>query len=147
MKPGPLCRLGALLLMSSCTLSQLTPQAKFQDAAYTLNDAARWNNVDVSIRYVAPAYAERFTSRRRQWGGGLSIGEYELLRLTMAEDKRTAVSEVQLTWFDQGGVRVHSSTISQRWEKTQQGYFLADETVRSGDPNVFAAPEEETAAP
>jgi hypothetical protein len=133
-----LLTLAAAVLLSACTLTQLTPQAKFQDATYTLNDAARWNNVDVAARFVAPDYLARFVARRRLWGSTINIGEYDLARMSLAPDKKSAVSDVTLTWYDQSGVHVHSSSISQRWERVGGTFLLFDEAVRSGDPAVFS---------
>lgn len=141
-----ICALGGGSL-AGCTLTQLTPQAKFQDATYTLNDAARWNNVDVAARFVAPTYQARFVSRRRAWGSVINIGEYDLARMSLAPDKHSGVSEVTLTWYDQSGVHVHSSSITQRWERVEGGFLLADEAVRSGDPGVFSPDPEPESAP
>jgi hypothetical protein len=137
----------AALLFAGCSLAQLTPQGKFNDAAYTLNDAARWSNVDVATRYVDPRYMARFVSRHRLWGSQINIGEYELARLALAPDKKTAMSEVVLSWYDQGGVRLHSSTITQQWERKDGAFLLTEERVRAGDGSVLSEDEAPADAP
>ena len=124
-----------------CTLANLTPQARFSEAAYTLNDASRWGQVDLAMQHVSPRYQERFTARHRQWGEQVSIAEVDLVRLQVADDRQSATSEINLSWFNDGGVMVKSSSITQKWEAEHGKFKLVDEAIRRGDPNVFAAPE------
>ncbi len=139
--------LSALLAGSGCTLSNMTPQARFQDAAYTLNDAARWSNVDLASRYVSPTYMEAFIARRREWGQRISIADADLTRLRLGEDRDFAMSEVSLNWYDTHGVTTRSSVIQQQWESRRGGYVLVSETVTSGDPSIFAElPAEDASA-
>jgi hypothetical protein len=131
-----------LLVLGGCTLTQLSPQARFQESAHTLNDAARWGQVDLAMEHVSPKYMSRFSQRHQQWGESISIAEVELLRMKVAEDRQTAVSEISLSWFSDGGVTIHSSTITQRWENVKGKFQLVDEAIRRGDPGVFTEPEE-----
>src|SRR5690349_16526113 len=87
------------VVLSGCTLANLTPQARFTESAYTLNDASRWGAVDTAIKHVSPKYADRFVARRRDWGGGLSIADSELVRMQLAEDHKSALSEVTVSWY------------------------------------------------
>jgi hypothetical protein len=129
-------------LCSGCVLSNMTPQSRFQDSAYLVNDAARWGAVDNALQHVAPAYAEPFTSRHREWGRQFSIGEVDMVRMTMGSDRKSATSQVAVTWYDQHGVNVHSSVIEQRWASTRSGAFqLVDEKIVAGDPELFAQAE------
>jgi hypothetical protein len=129
------------LSYSGCTLANLTPQARFSEAAYTLNDASRWGQVDLALQHVSPRYQARFTERHREWGENVSIADVDLVRMQVAEDRQSATSEISLNWFDDGGVMVKSSVISQKWETEHGKFKLVDEKVRRGDPSVFAAPE------
>lgn len=132
------------LSFGGCTLANMTPQARFSEAAYTLNDAARWGQVDLALQHVSPRYVERFTDRHRNWGEQVSIAEVDLLRMQIAEDRQTATSEISLSWFNDGGVMVKSSVISQKWIAEHGKFKLVDESVRKGDPEVFAAPDQKT---
>lgn len=124
-----------------CTLANLTPQARFSEAAYTLNDAARWGQVDLAMQHVSPRYQERFTARHREWGEHVSIAEVDLVRLQVAPDRQSATSEISLSWFNDGGFMVKSSVVTQKWEAEHGKFKLVDEAIRRGDPSVFAAPE------
>jgi hypothetical protein len=132
----------ALLLSASCTLSNLTPQARFQESVYTLNDAARWGQVDIAARSVSLKYKPKFEERRQNWGETVSIAEVELLYQALAEDKESAVSEISLSWTDASGVNLHKSFLTQTWANEHGNFRLVDERIKKGDPGVFyvAAP-------
>jgi len=126
------------LLLTNCTLSSLTPQARFSDSVYTLNDAARWGQVDIASRNVSPKYKPRFEARRQGWGESISIAEVELLYQALDKEKETAVSEVSISWTDATGVMLHKSYLTQTWANERGSYLLVDERVKKGDPRLFA---------
>lgn len=130
------------LCLAGCTLTNLTPQARFQESAYTLNDAARWGNVDLAMRHVSPKYLARFAERHQAWGETISIAEVDVTRMKIADDKQSAMSEISLSWFDEGGVTIHSSIVQQKWEIVKGKFQLVDEAIRRGDPRVFSEPPE-----
>ncbi|MEY4509080.1 MAG: hypothetical protein RLZZ450_1202 [Pseudomonadota bacterium] len=132
----------SLALCAGCTLSNLTPQARFQESVYTLNDAARWGQVDIAAHNVSPKYKERFEERRQNWGESVSIAEVELLYQALAADKESAVSEISLSWTDASGVMLHKSFLTQTWANEHGSFKLVDERIKKGDPGVFyvAAP-------
>lgn len=128
----------ACVLGTGCTLSNMTPQARFQDAAHTLNDAARWGQVDIASRYVAASYMDSFLSRHRNWGEQISISDADLVRLKLAEDRGKAMSEVSVDWYDTHGIDTRRTVVTQQWESHRGSYVLIGEVVRSGDPRLFA---------
>src|SRR3954471_14457617 len=130
----------AVTSFGGCILANLTPKERFNEAAYTLNDAARWSHVDRAMQHVSPKYMSRFVERHRMWGETISIADIDLVRLQVAGDKKSAVSEVNLNWYNDGGVMVHSSSITQRWKSDGGKFKLVDEAIRRGDPGVFAEP-------
>lgn len=130
----------AALGLGGCTLANLTPRERFTEAAYTLNDASRWSQVDRAMQHVSPKYMAQFVERHRMWGETISIAEVDLVRLQVAEDKKSAVSEIDLNWYNDGGVIIHSSSITQKWEAERGKFRLVDEAIRRGDPRVFAEP-------
>ena len=139
--PKTLC---CLLVLGGCTLSNLTPQARFQESVYTLNDAARWGQVDIASRNVSPKYKPRFEERRQNWGESISIAEVELLYQALAADRESAVSEISVSWTDATGVMLHKSFLTQTWANEHGNFKLVDERIKKGDPGVFyvAAPKQ-----
>lgn len=127
----------SLLLSAGCTLSNLTPQARFQESVYTLNDAARWGQVDLAAHNVSPKYKPKFEERRKDWGESINIAEVELLYQALAEDKESAVSEISLSWTDASGVMLHKSFLTQTWANEHGSFKLVDERIKKGDPGVF----------
>lgn len=130
----------AAALTSGCTLANLTPQARFSESAFTLNDYSRWGQVDKAVSHVSPKYMQRFAQRHAEWGESVSIADIDLLSMQLAEDHLSGTSEVRLSWYDQNGVIVRSSTVTQKWETERGKFKLVDESVRRGDPGVFADP-------
>ena len=143
MRPALLATaVAAIISQASCTLANMTPQARFQDSAFTLNDAARWGQVDLAVVHVSAKYRARFVERHREWGETVSIAEVELLRMQIAEDKKSAMSEVSLSWYDTNGVTLRTSVVTQQWETERGKFRLVDEAIRRGDARLFKEPEE-----
>jgi hypothetical protein len=132
----------ALLLAPGCVLANMTPQARFSENAHTLTEAARWGHVDMAMPLIAPKYSATYLSRHREWGGQVTIADAELVRVQLAEDHDTAMSEVNFSWYTNGGVTLRQSTVTQKWEAEGGAFQLVDEQVRAGDPNLLAAAAE-----
>ena len=131
----------ALLVLwaaSGCALSNLTPGARFSESAHTLNDSARWGQLSVASEHVAPTYQASFADRHRGWGSRINIAEVEIKSLVIAPDKESATSEVMLNWYDQSTMTLESSLITQRWDVQRGSFLLAEESVREGNPHIFA---------
>ncbi|HEX6241404.1 MAG TPA: hypothetical protein VFZ61_10940 [Polyangiales bacterium] len=118
----------------------MTPQARFSESAYMLNDYTRWGQVDRAVHHVSPKYMQRFTERRREWGETVSIADADLISMKLAPDHESAVSQVRLSWYDDTGVIVHSTLVTQKWASEKGKYKLVDEAVQRGDQRVFAEP-------
>ena len=139
----------AWLTISGCTLANLTPQARFTESTHTLNDASRWGRVDIASESVSPRYRERFLARHQGWGQDITIADADITRMQLAEDHKSALSEVRLSWIAPDRVSLRTSTVEQRWEAEHGRFLLVDEVVRAGDPRVFIeepAPADDAAA-
>jgi hypothetical protein len=126
--------------LGACTMANFTPQARFSESAFLLNDCSRWGQVDKAIYHVSAKYAVKFVERHREWGETVSIADIDLVSMKLADDHMTATSEIKLSWFDQNGIMVRNSVVTQKWESAGGKYVLVDEAVRRGDPAVFAQP-------
>jgi hypothetical protein len=122
-----------------CTLSQLTPQARFSESVYTLNDMSRWGQLDMATNNVSAKYKELFRTRHKLWGEGVNVAEVETVFQQLAPDKESAVSEIALSWTDAAGVNLRKSFITQHWANEHGSFRLVDESIKKGDPNVFAS--------
>lgn len=128
--------LSALVLCASCTLSNLTPQARFSDATFLVNDSSRWGQLDVASSQVAPSYRARFLARREGWGERISIAEADVVHMHIDREKDEAYSVVNVTWTSDN-ITVRKSVISQVWSSRRGQFRLQDETLKSGDPGLF----------
>lgn len=129
-------------VLLGCTLSQLTPSARLSESVYQLNDMSRWGQLDMAVQAVSPKYKDKFRSRHRDWGEGISIAEVELLYQQMAPDKESGVSEIALSWTEANGVMLRKSYITQRWANEKGSFRLVDEVIKKGDPHLFAQTSE-----
>lgn len=129
----------------ACTLSNMTPQARFSESTHTLTEASRWGHVDMALPHVSSKYSERFLARHAAWGTALSIADAELVRVQLGEDRTTGMSEVAISWYPSGQISLRQSVITQKWERENGTYRLVDEKVRAGDPTVFPEPSAEEA--
>jgi hypothetical protein len=134
--------LALALFANGCIMANLTPQARFSESAHTLTEAGRWNHLDMALPLLSTKYTEEYVSRHRHWGGEITIADADIVRMKVADDRKSAMSEVSVTWYRSNGVTIRQSTISQKWEAERGNFKLVDEKVRSGDESVFAATEE-----
>jgi hypothetical protein len=130
------------LLANGCILANLTPQARFSESANMLTVAGRWNQVDMALPLLSSKYTATYLDRHRDWGGAVTIADAELVRMTVADDHETAMSEVTVSWYPSNSVTLRQSTITQQWESERGNFRLVDEKVRAGDASLFAAPAE-----
>lgn len=125
-------------LAAGCSLGTMSPRARFSESAYTLNDAARWGQVEIAVSHVAAPYQERFRERRRDWGERINVAEVELLNMRLNEDKQGGLSEVSVSWYENSTLVLHRSVIAQRWTRERGAFRLVDEVIAKGDRGVFA---------
>jgi len=124
------------LALASCTLSNLTPQSRFSDAAYRVNDTARWGQLDLASEYVDASYKSRFLSRRREWGERISVAEVDVVFMNIDREHDRATSEVNLSWLVDG-ISLYKSVITQTWKSERGQFRLLDEKLKKGDPGLF----------
>lgn len=135
----------AALVFSGCIMANLTPQARFSESAHTLTEAGRWNHLDMALPLLSTKYTDAYVARHRHWGGEITIADADIVRMQVADDRKSAMSEVSVTWYRSDGVTIRQSTISQQWETERGNFKLVDEKVRAGDASLFAAAEEPAA--
>lgn len=129
-----------LLLASGCLVHNISAEEDLRDAVTELNEGLRWSRMDVAIPRVAPAYRPKFAAAHRQWGERMKIADAELVGVRIGEDRSKAVSTIAIRWYSLATMTVHQAVIRQRWERLKGGYFLVEETVVDGDPDVLAPP-------
>jgi hypothetical protein len=132
-----LCFAALALVLFSCTLSNLTPQSRFSDAAYHVNDAARWGQLDLASQYVALEYKAQFMSRRAEWGERISVAEVDVVFMNIDREHDRATSEINLSWLVDG-ISLHKCVITQTWRSERGQFRLIEEKLKKGDPGLFA---------
>src|SRR5690606_1549595 len=118
--------------LAGCIFQNLSPTQALSDQVYHLNDESRWARLDLAVQRVAPAYRQTFVDLRRDWGRHIAIADTEVSALVLAEDMESATSRVEINWYDQRSMQLRSTTLRQRWIKTEGGFLLAEETIIGG---------------
>ncbi|MCA9601457.1 MAG: hypothetical protein R3A78_00855 [Polyangiales bacterium] len=142
---APILLVSALTL-AGCMLQNQSPTTKFRDQVQGLNEEARWNRLDLAQGRTTRRYQPKFSALRGTWGKRLQLGDHDVVQLVMDTENDSAVSVVQIAWYNLADMTLRSSTIRQVWLETKSGFALDDEQVVDGDPTIFDALDDASAA-
>lgn len=131
-----------LLLTSGCLVQNMSAEEHLRDAVTELNEGLRWSRMDVAIPRVAPEYRPRFAEAHREWGRVVRIADAELIGVRIGQEREEAISTIAIRWYSYNTMTIHEAIIQQQWERKQGGYYLVEERVVQGDPNLLAPPPE-----
>jgi hypothetical protein len=122
-----------------CPIGQPTPGARAQEAAAELNVNARFGRMEMAAEHVAPTERDAFMRRRKAWGAGVRVADYELAGLRM-KGRADAESFVRVAWYrdDQGDLR--QTTLKQTWHDFKGSWQLVGEDRSDGDVGLFGEP-------
>ncbi len=137
------------LLLGGCIFQNLTPTRQLQDTVYQLNDETRWARIDLASQRVTDDYRVHFLLAHRAWGHDIAIADIDPTNIQVDDDSEHARSLVTVTWYSQSTMELARTVITQQWNRTDNGYRLASETIVGGDEQLFAPTEglEEAPAP
>lgn len=130
----------ALFCLESCTLIQnLSPETRFNDQVFQLNDEARWGRMDLAVNHVHRDYRRRFAASRHRWGREVHIGDTEVTNMQLGGEN--PVSTVVHSWVDESAMELRSTTINQIWTShfgpNGPVYELVREEVIDGDDGLL----------
>ena len=122
---GPIT-LATSLLAGGCTLASMTPQARFSESAYMLNDYARWGQVDAAMTHVSPKYMQTFSERHREWGDRVNVIDLRLAKILRFGRTRTNVGVDVYNLFNSSAVLNYNQSYN------PVGTWLVPTTVVAG---------------
>jgi hypothetical protein len=98
------------------------------------NEALRWRRYDDAAARLPVAQREAFLDERQELDEDLRIDEYEVERIKLDREEKTAVVLVKYVWhLDSTGI-VHETLLEQDWEFQERGWWLVAERRKRGQP-------------
>ncbi len=131
------------ILAQGCMIASMSPHVRFLDDVHRFNDQTRWGLVRVAVDRVAPSYRIAFRRSRRLWGESIRIAETDVTDVNFADDGQSAVSIVEVSWYDLRTMEVYSSTLLQHWMRVDDGFYLDEEEILSGTEHLLQRPRED----
>lgn len=124
------------LVLLGCPVGHQSPPARAQEAATELNLNTRFGRMELASEKVAPAARDAFVSRRKAWGAGVRVADYELAGLKM-KGETDAEMLVKVAWYriDQGDLR--TTVLKQSWHDFKGDWKLVDESRAEGDVGLI----------
>jgi hypothetical protein len=145
--PLPAVALAFAVLLPGCPMPE-NAAARMQSTASDFNTDVRFGRTSLAVDKVAPKEREEFLARRKKWGGGIEIADYELLSAKMVGNE-DAVVIVKYDWFDIAVNELHSSKLRQKWHSYKGTWLLDAEALEAGARGLLGetVAEEGPAAP
>lgn len=136
MRCAPFCVILVGLGLSGCGLAPVTPTAKLAEAAYDLNEAARFGRMDVALEHVKDTVREDFSRKHARWGKAVRIVDYEVASVVVRKDGDADVT-LTINWQRPDETSMRSTELSQRWSSPRGTWWLMTEEERGGDPGLL----------
>jgi hypothetical protein len=110
------------------------------------HEGLRWAQHGSAAVRIPPLEREDFLAERAELSD-LRIDEYEILRVTFADQRRRARADVSFTWhLDSRGI-VHTTVTRQDWERVGKAWWLTGEVRLHGEPMPGVAEPDERGEP
>lgn len=134
MRPLTTLGLATLALVVSCAGPPRRGGEQLTTDLRGYNEALRWRRYDDAAARLPVVEREAFLDARQELDEDLRIDEYEVERIKLSKDEKTAVVQVRYVWhLDSIGV-VHETIQEQDWEFQPPGWLLIAERRKRGHP-------------
>lgn len=131
------------VLLAACSTSSRAAQEDLMMGARELQEGLRWRNYDHAALRIPQAERMKFLDAHEALDDDLRIDEYEIERVTMAEDKDHATVRVRYKWHLEKVGLVHDTLVDQAWERQGKVWRITSSTHRRGEdlpPLALPAP-------
>ncbi len=120
-----------LSLLASSTWLGCGPRAGSSDpmmsAVRGYNENIRWRRFPEAATRIPHAQRDPFLDERESLDDDLRVDDYEIKRVKMGQNKRSARVQIRYTWHRDSRGLVHKTTALQQWERLRGRWFLAQE--------------------
>jgi hypothetical protein len=127
-------RLGlVLLVLSGCAASGQQQLENLLDCSKRYEEGLRWGRHEDAASVRLPRDREQFLDERDQLAEDLRIDGYEVMRVHMGKDKKTARLTVKYSWFmdDEGVLR--ETVVDEFWVLKGSEWLIEREHKKRGD--------------
>jgi hypothetical protein len=118
-------------------MAPVTSSQRLLEAARETNVSARFGRMEVAASAVSPAARAEFLRRRASWGGEIRVLDVELAGLSIDQERRRAVVEVNVAWTRMGESTLRATRVTQVWREGDSGWQLTRERRAEGDTGLF----------
>jgi len=115
------CVLCVVVAMAACA-AQRTATLPKRVRAY--HEACKWKEFSAASAYAADI--ENFNEKVKNSETRIEINEYEVLSITISENKTEAIVEVRRVYTIAPSVSVHTQVLEQKWkyDRERKDWFL-----------------------
>lgn len=125
-------RLAAVVLLAGCAGGYDT-QTAVRNAVDEFHDGFRWGAMGSMLPHVRLTEHETFTADYQESMDGVSIADYEVQRLQIADDGDSAKVWVSFSWYRENEMIVHEAHVREEWLDTGGGWCRGEVVVERGE--------------
>lgn len=125
-------RLVALAMLAGCAGGYDT-QTAVRNAVDEFHEGFRWGAMGSMLPHVRPEDQQTFTADYQERMDGVSIADYEVRRVQIADDGDSAKVWVHFSWFRPDEMVVHEAQVVEEWTDTGGGWCRGEIVVERGE--------------
>src|SRR4051812_33357834 len=130
------CALVFALCLPACALMPLSSQQRLSEAAYDMNNAARFGRMDLAIEQVSAVARADYAQTHAAWGKSVRVVDAEFAGVSMRKDGDADVM-VTLSWQRANESTIRVTDVSQRWTREKGSWWMLREEEKSGDRGLL----------
>ncbi len=119
--------------------------SKLVDAAHLVTNATRFGRLDIVEGHVRPDARRAFVAAHAEWGPAIRILDVEYAG-TSPLDETKAIVAMNISWQRIDESTMRATSLTQEWEKTDEGWAIVSETIVAGDKRLLLTPPTATTA-
>jgi len=101
--------------IAACSSVVRTPESVLEEQVNTFHQHLRWGRVGEASGYVDELEREEFLGAYDALGDDYEVTEYEIERVELQEDRRSAIVEVWVQWWQLPSTRIRETTYEETW--------------------------------
>lgn len=122
------------IFLISCALATPNQQDTLKESVLLFNEGVRWGRLQDVMPRVAPEHADNFVEMHKDFGKTIQISDYEIINTTANWKEKRAEVTVQITWYRNTEMELHTTVLSQQWEQVGVDWVMMAESYVSGKP-------------
>ena len=108
-------------------------QTAVRNAVDEFHDGFHWGAMGSMISHIRPADQDAFMADYEARMEGVTIADYEVNRLQIADDKSSAQVWVGLSWFRNDEMVVHDVVVRETWVEEGSTWVRTEVAVERGE--------------